>query len=270
MNVNRFFYNVTAGKIRTKVLEVDGVEIKNERGPTGPTGPTGLTGLIGPTGITGLVGPTGITGLVGPTGITGLVGPTGITGLIGPTGITGSVGPTGITGLIGPTGITGSVGPTGITGLIGPTGEIGLSGRKGDTGLIGPSGPRGANGLTSFMASFGCAAGTPKALTYLAVNGLSTSVKSTGTTVDTAFYLPFDCNFVAYTLLREKSTAAAKWNIHIDDQNADISMAAQESKIVNFIPGKASYKLGQKFELRIMSDQDCGGVVGRLFFSEKE
>jgi hypothetical protein len=51
MNVNRFFYNVTAGKIRTKVLEVDGVEIKNERGPTGPTGPTGITGLVDPTGI---------------------------------------------------------------------------------------------------------------------------------------------------------------------------------------------------------------------------
>ena len=175
MNPDNIFFssitggNVNAFKIRPKVLEVDGVEIKNNRGPQGPEGPTG------------------------------------------------------------------------------PKGNSGTSGKAG------PKGP--------FIVSFGCDSGTPsESDIYLFVNGLSTTLGSTTSTMDTTFLSPVTCLKVLLSLSRENGDEIADWKIIVGQSERDVQMLKDE-KIKN---QEITLKGDTKFQVSISSTGNCGGVIARL------
>ena len=178
MNPDNIFFssitggNVNAFKIRTKVLEVDGVEIKNKSGPQGPEGPTG------------------------------------------------------------------------------PKGNPGTSGKAGP---VGPEGP--------FIVSFGCDFGTPsESDIYLFVNGLSTTLGSTTSTMDTTFLSPVTCLKVLLSLSRENGDEIADWKIIVGESERPVQMLKDE-KIKN---GEFDLKGDTKFQVSISSTGNCGGVIARL------
>ncbi len=67
-------------------VNLNGIGVEPDSGPTGATGATGATGVTGATGATGVTGATGATGDTGDTGATGATGDPGDTGPTGPTG----------------------------------------------------------------------------------------------------------------------------------------------------------------------------------------
>ncbi len=89
-------YTPTSAGPQAAVLRVDGNRRQvnlNGVGVEPDSGPTGATGATGVTGATGGAGATGATGATGGTGSTGASGGTGDTGPTGPEGPTGPIGP---------------------------------------------------------------------------------------------------------------------------------------------------------------------------------
>lgn len=116
----------TTGEIRvgtilspTSILvDVDlyGVAVDNNVGPTGPQGVSGYSGT--PSNVTGPAGTSGYSGAVGPTGPQGDSGFSGVDGAAGPTGPQGTSGYSGVVGTSGYSGVAGTNAtpvPTGVT-----------------------------------------------------------------------------------------------------------------------------------------------------------
>ncbi len=237
---NQFFTSVTGGtvnavKIRTKELQVDGVDITDLRGPQGPIGDTGSTGPVGETGSTG---------------------PVGETGSKGETGSTGPVGETGSTGPVGETGSTGSVGETGSTGPVGETGP------KGETGSTGP-GPSSKTCTVAFGGNYILTG----AELYLTVNGVSTSVGSLNSEISTNFYTPSGFNYIRGSFVREDTGKPAVFTVHISG-GLNIQTQLGTGTFTGGISEEANFTEKQMVNVSIRSEGDCGGVLGWLCFSE--